>query len=95
MAHLPDQALILKNIIKKSLKGKEKGNLYCFVRLMLATCFVTDFLIGQHLIGHPINSHLNCAQPFIVSQPTEFILQPKIVLSHLFFQKLIELSFRS
>ena len=35
---------------------------------MLVTCSVTDFLNGQHLAGHPINSHLNCARPFVVSQ---------------------------
>ena len=40
--------------------------------------FVTDFLIGQHLVGHPINSHLNCAQLLIVIQPTEVISQPKL-----------------
>ena len=49
---------------------------------MLATCLVTDFLIGQHLIIHPLNNYyLNCTLPFIVSQLTEFVLQPKVVFS--------------
>ena len=36
----------------------------CFIFLAPLTCFVVDILIGQHLIGQPINSHSTCARPF-------------------------------
>ena len=38
--------------------------------MLLVTCYVMDFLTVQHLTVDPINSHLLCVLPFIVSQPT-------------------------
>ena len=62
--------------------------------LASSNIFVGTFLNGQHLIIYPFNSYLNYAQPFLVSQPMEFVLQPKIIFCQ-FFEKLIELSFKS
>ena len=96
MAHLPDLASVKfwRILLKTRGKVRKRAIFIAFLSeegqsFMLATCFATDFLNGQHLVGHPINSHLTCAWPLIVPQPTE------IVLSHLIFKKLIELSFRS
>ena len=89
MAHLPDLASVKfwRILLKTRGKVRKKAIFIAFLSdegqsFMLATYFVTDFLNGQHLVGHPINSHLTCARPSIVPQPTE------IILSHLFLRNL-------